>query len=54
MQEITVVLICYYLLIELTGNPLECPFSPIKAQKVQVEINKPEDSHIPLNLLHAR
>jgi len=41
-------------LLELTGNPLECPFSPIKAQKVHVEINKPEDSHIPLNLLQAR
>ncbi|XP_060878579.1 uncharacterized protein LOC132950955 [Metopolophium dirhodum] len=40
--------------LELTGNPLECPFSPIKAQKVHIEINKPEDSHIPLNLLQAR
>lgn len=54
MYVIKVVLIFYYLLLELTGNPLECPFSPIKAQKVHVEINKPEDSHIPLNLLQAR
>lgn len=40
--------------LELTGNPLECPFSPIKGQKIQLEKFKPEDSHNPLNLLQAR
>lgn len=42
------------LFLELTGNPLECPFSPVKAQKVQIETNRVEDSHSPLNLLQAR
>lgn len=44
----------FYYLLEITGNPLECPFSPIKTQVVKTQNNKPEDSHAPINLLQAR